>query len=191
MSKLVILVSAILIVSMELINPNFTNAIIININAKYNTPSNPITIFFDSGTYNVIPIGINDGGTYNAWSTHYGNYNSWKSGYNISSNEFGSLFIPNIVLGPYYQTASIALNHAVTTSFTLNSKNYVNFYIHDGPGGSWSYDNIGGMSLRVDLSSHSAGTKSVPEPATLFLFVIGLFGFTRIKSKNNSILKYT
>ncbi len=51
---------------------------IVNINARTNTTTNPVVISFDAGTYDVVPIGISDGGAFNAW-------NAWSGGPNPPS----------------------------------------------------------------------------------------------------------
>ena len=47
---------------------NTAYADIININSRTNNLSNPVQVYLDAGTYIVEPIGVNDGGTYDAWS---------------------------------------------------------------------------------------------------------------------------
>ena len=43
-------------------------ATIINVNSLVNSVINPVDVFLQPGTYTVQPIGIADGGTYDAWS---------------------------------------------------------------------------------------------------------------------------
>ncbi len=44
------------------------DAAIVNINSKTNGTNNPIILTLSAGIYNVTPIGIADGGDYNAWN---------------------------------------------------------------------------------------------------------------------------
>jgi hypothetical protein len=56
--------------------PNSVKATIIDINARTDITTNPIVMFFATGTYVVNPIGTADGGAYNAWDP-WGNGNRW------------------------------------------------------------------------------------------------------------------
>ena len=64
-----------------------TNAYIVDINAKNNAANNPISIYFEAGTYDILPISTDDGGLYTAWSIHNGDPNSWVHKYSFSSSE--------------------------------------------------------------------------------------------------------
>lgn len=154
------------------------NATIIDINSKTNTWSNPVAQYFDAGTYDVIPIGVIDGGAYNAWSA-WGSSTRWVNQYSLSSDEF-SAYTPHD--GTVYATSLLALDNAISTSFTLTSGGSVNFFIAD----SLYSDNVGGISLNVELATPTGNpTDPVPEPATMLLFGTGIAGLagSRLRRK--------
>lgn len=68
------LVGAILLASIVTGGVQPINAGIVNIDARTNSTTNPVVMFFDAGTYEVTPIGVSDGGTYNAWNPWIGDY---------------------------------------------------------------------------------------------------------------------
>ena len=139
------------------------NAAIININSVSNTTQNPVSVYFDAGTHILNPIGVADGGNYNAWSTHIGAAGSWLWRYNISSNELGIIEVNHL---PYSQTEMDAFATAVSASFTLTTGAFVDLYVYDGPGGyAYAGDNYGGISL-----------STVPVPPAIWLFGTGLIG---------------
>jgi len=173
--------AVLLVVTMFFILAVTAQADIIDINGKNNNILNPVVMFFEPGTYDLIPIGVEDGGAYNAVSLHYSWPATWRWQYSISSVELGTI---DVNWGPYKDTEMDAFATAVSTSFTLTSGENVNFYLYDGPNG-WEYsnDNEKGISLFVDIDSPSA---PVPEPATMLLFgagLVGLAGFGRKKLK--------
>ena len=144
------------------------NALIININAEKNTTTSPVVEYFNSGVYTVMPIGKNDGGNYNAWNTwNWGEVNlpnvGWMNTYwfQIDQQE-----IVSISDGKKYGTDTEALSNAVSTSFTITSTSEpvkVKFFIVDGPNMYW--DNVGGMSLKIDdLSNHKPNKPSSGSP---------------------------
>jgi hypothetical protein len=127
------------------------NATIVNMDAKINSNSNPVVVFFNAGTYDVIPIGVADGGTYNAWNAWAGNphppsFAGWLNYYSLSSGEFGTYTIYD---GIKYPTDLDALKNSLSTRFTLTSAGNVNFFLEDYP----YWDNVGGMSLKVTPAS--------------------------------------
>lgn len=64
---------------------------------------------------------------------------------------------------PYLNTEMDAFATAVSTTFSLSTGDYVDFYIMDGLGGyQYAYDNIGGMSLNV-----------IPAPGAIILVSLG------------------
>jgi len=149
---------------------------IINVNAQNNAVNNPIILHLDAGTYNVDPIGISDGGLYNAWSVRYGNTNTWAIDYVIQSDAFSTMYVGSS--GTWYSDALTALGNATSCSFVLSNATDVKFSIFDGPNGyEYTGDNVGGMSLRVS---------AVPIPAALWLFGSGLLGIIGIRKRLSS-----
>jgi len=135
------------------------NAVIVNINSVTNHDGNPVSIFFNAGTYDVTPIGVDNGGAFNAWNAwsyvagcdsngencSYG----WLNRYYIYSSEFGEMLLTD---HNRYANQSLALSNAISTSFTLTNDATVDFYIWDGDNGSESWDNSGGISLDIKMN---------------------------------------
>ena len=148
------------------------NAATININARTNTTTNPAVVYFTAGTYDVTPIGVADGGAYNAWNA-WGVVNlpsnGWLNAYSLSSIEFSAYTVGD---GVKYATDLLALSNATVTSFTLAADRNVNFFISDNP----YSDNIGGISLDVN---------PVPVPGTVWLLGSGLFGISVARIRKN------
>lgn len=152
------------------------NAAIVDINAKTNSASNPVVLSLGPGTYTVTPIGVADGGLFNAWNAWDGgccppSYAGWINDYSLSSSEFSGYTMSDHTI---YSSDLLALANAVSTSFSLSSVVDVNFYIVDDP----YFDNLGGMSLNVS---------AVPIPASIWLFASGIIIFAgRLKRQSNS-----
>lgn len=173
--KVMLLTIALFLIGMV----SLANAAIIDINAKTNTTTNPVSLLFDAGTYEVKPIGVADGGNYNAWNAWAGgsnppDYAGWINKYSLSSGEFDAYSVTD---GIIYATDLLALSNALSTSFSLTSAGEVNFFITDNP----YWDNLGGISLYVS----PAGDEQfpVPEPATMLLFGVGLVMVAGASSK--------
>ena len=64
---------------------NYTNAAVINLNAKKNIESNPIILQLPEGMYRVIPAGVKDGGLYDAWNAWNDNNCRTRSGCSMSA----------------------------------------------------------------------------------------------------------
>ncbi|NOZ69600.1 MAG: PEP-CTERM sorting domain-containing protein [Deferribacteres bacterium] len=164
-------------------NINTANATIIDLNARYNTTSNPVSLFLTKGTYEVTPIGIADGGIYNAWNAWgytYGCDSSgancrtgWINAYSLSSSEFAAVTYYD---GIRYATPYLALANAINSSFTLSIDTTVDFFIADRP----YYDNVGGISLNVTAAPAPA---PVPEPSTLLLLGSGFLGVAALRKR--------
>ena len=151
--------------------PDIARASIININSRTNTTTNPVIEFFNAGTYEITPIGVADGGAYNAWNA-WGYvslpHSGWLNDYSLSSSEFSAFTIKD---GVRHATDMLALSNAISTSFTLASDDNVNFFITDNRGYS---DNVGGISLSVD---------PVPIPGAVWLLGSGLIGLVGFRKK--------
>ena len=158
---------------------------IIDIDARINTTTNPVTHFFAAGTYDVTPIGVAAGGAYDAWnawgfvagcdSNGENCSNGWINSYSLSAPGLG---VPAQTFsdGGRYATPLQALNAAISTQFTIATSGTVNFFITDNP----YTDNLGGMSLHVT-------SQPIPEPSTVLLFstgMVGLIGFARRRRRS-------
>ena len=156
---------------------------IIDIDARLNSNNNPISLMLSAGIYSVDYIGKNDGGAYdawNAWGSVFGCDSNgencsigWLSRYSISSNNFNQTLAGN----SRYDTALMAMQNALDTSFTVASDSTVNFFIPDSVYG----DNEGGVSLRLS-------SQSIPEPASILgLLSVGAIGISIFKGKKQAV----
>ena len=142
-------------------------SIIININSELNTIADPIVVNLEAGDYRVLPIGVTDGGLYNALNPWGDEPNGWFHVYSISSasidaNQFpGTFWENNRGVFQNYRTDLIALANAPIEHFTLLSNEDVSFYIADG---TYS-DNAGGISIDVTV---------VPVPSSVVLLLSGM-----------------
>src|SRR3990172_3829241 len=102
-----------------------SSATIINLDG---TTGDPISLFFAVGAYQVIPVGIADGGTYNAYDGSNDHPGNWVHAYTISSEELGSALFWD---GTVHASDLEALAHAVPTQFTITFDEEVTFFIVD------------------------------------------------------------
>jgi len=124
-------------------------AVTIDINSKINNTQKTVVIYFDAGTHVLNPIGVADGGTYDAFSIGPGSagdrVGTWRWQYSYQSAEIG---LVEVNFGYPHDTESEAFAGAVNSSFTLSQGANVEFFIKDGPNGyEYSNDNLGGVSL--------------------------------------------
>jgi hypothetical protein len=146
--------------------------VLININAQTNCASNPIQVSLDAGIYLIEPIGVNDGGSYDAWNawgdrasctnsdgcryTYPTTVDGWINNYVIASPNIDAITIGDTPKDPKAQThiydefdvypdASSALTAAQSVLFSLTEAGTVEFFLTDSP----CSDNSGGISLKL------------------------------------------
>jgi hypothetical protein len=129
----------------------------------------------DAGTYSVVPIGVVDGGAYNGWNPWgktspnigpdgipwTGGVNGWINKYNVYSQNLTAATVDDISVDlsgglsytawdyMLYSDSVDALNHSLTSTFTVSDDGLVSFYVSDYP----LWDNVDGMSLALNLVS--------------------------------------
>jgi len=155
----------------------------INLHGVNNAQNNPVIVAFEPGTYQVDPIGIADGGMYDALSSHNGYAGTWRHLYAIESDQFPRIYQDTHYEFGYLATPADALEHAIPSSFALSSPGNVLFYIMDGPEGyQWAYDNRGGISLLV-TSDAIPPVSAIPAPGALLLGAIGVGLVARLRGR--------
>lgn len=98
-------------------------SMIVNLNASTNSLTNPVNVYLQAGTYLVEPIGISDGGAfnaYNAWgSTSCALFTGceqgiptqntgWTNKYNVSASDLTTVTVGAVSLSP---VSSLPTNH--------------------------------------------------------------------------------
>lgn len=166
-----------------LLNAASVYAAIIDVSANWEYwRYNYSPISFAAGTYRITPIGIADGGQYNAWNAwgagevsecdevgqcSRGYINSYSFGF-VGENDFITEMATvggSVVDGTAsaYQTPLLALANAESYVFSVAQPEKLYFYLRDGA--NWYYDNAGGMSLSI---------QAIPEPKIMTLVISGL-----------------
>jgi hypothetical protein len=166
-----------------LLAPASATALIIDIDARWEYWNyNYLPILFDAGTYQITPIGIADGGKFDAWNAwgwgattdcnalgvcSRGYLNSYSFG-RIGEHNFvyeiataGGLMSDGTALA--YATPALALSHATSYTFSITEPTQLYFYVRDGE--TWYSDNAGGMSLNVS---------PIPEPGIASMLLAAL-----------------
>ena len=90
-------------------------SMIVNLNAATNSLTNPVNVYLQAGTYLVEPIGISNGGAFNAWnpwgSTSCAQFTGcdqgsptqfigWITRYNVSASDLTAVTIGTVSLSP-------------------------------------------------------------------------------------------
>lgn len=162
-----------------------SNAVMIDLsavgNVTANSATNPVSIVFAAGTYEIVPISTADGGAYTAWSVRDGLPDTWVNRYSYSSSEFGPIHVGGTGEDQLtYDDAATAFANAISSTFTLASDGIVDFFLYDyfPTAADPAYDdNRKGMSLSV---------LPVPIPASLLLLLSGALGLGIVSRRKRS-----
>jgi len=88
---------------------------IVNIYSRLNNAGEPFEVFLEAGSYQIVPIGITEGGLYNAWNpwnvttcdkiggcerTYYTTVKGWFNGYEVKSPYLDSVIINGAIIDP-------------------------------------------------------------------------------------------
>jgi len=130
----------------------------VNIDARTNDSLHPVSVLFAAGSYEIRPVGMAEGGSYNAWTSQESRV-TWFHRYCVESDEF--FFCQGNSKGG--RSDLKALEGATGRRFTLREPQFVRFYIEDGV----YADNAGGVSMHFE---------AVPSPALLILSLIPASG---------------
>ena len=158
-------------------------ALTVDIDARINvrTPQGetPVFLLLDAGEYIASPVaGLFT--AWHAWSPQGTNRNcqgdactqGWVNNWSIFTPDTSDIPFETISAGtgvsgrPAWRTADLALEHAGSLSFTLDSTQLVGFLIVDHP----IFDNAGGMTVKVQPVG------AIPLPAAGLLLLTGLAG---------------
>jgi hypothetical protein len=145
-------------------------ALIVDIDARENTPAAAVEVALDAGAYTLVPVDVAGGGTYTA--TNFWNIvercdetgGDCRYGW-IWQYVFASESLPEtqVVADGRWATPELAFANAFETSFDLYEPETLRLYFIDNP----YDDNLGGVSLDVVL---------VPEPGRAVLVLSGALG---------------
>lgn len=174
--------------------PAFADPVIVNVSAydaktAGNVPA-PVTQTFGPGTYTVAVVGKAGGGLYDAWGVAASNVGTpsqssdgnWDERYTFTDGTTTTQVNP--YAGQRFATAADALAafSTVLSSFTLTQATAVTFSITDYV----FTDNAGGVSLGITAGSPA----SVPEPATIGLFGLGMLGVFAMRRRQKNAAAY-
>jgi hypothetical protein len=155
------------------------SATVVNLDAKVDRQADGGTVFLElnAGKYSVSPFDNTGAGgfdAWNAWSRTTCNdegvcTRGWLTNYAIRIGNGDTMDFRSGV----FKTPELALENAVTATFTLDEMETVAFFIND----SNFRDNKGGVSLQVS---------EVPLPAGVVLLLTGVGGLAIAKRRNKA-----
>jgi hypothetical protein len=127
---------------------------LVNVDARANRYlNNPVAVPLAAGEYDIKPVGVAQGGAFNAWNP-FGTGATWWTVYFAWSDEF---LVRRGEHGGFYATDVEALAHAETASFALSAGATVYFSVAD----SAYDDNTGGVSLLVTAACGPVGPRDL------------------------------
>ena len=129
---------------------------LINLDAVTHTEQNPVTVMLAAGDWQISPVGMAEGGLYDAWAYQAGVPCTWINTYLMDSPETGRLRGSDDIA---YCTAGEALANAVSLSFSLSQATQVSLFFAD----SFAADNTGGMSLWLTALNVDGDGDGVPD----------------------------
>lgn len=149
-------------------------AVVVDIDARDNTPATPVEVSLDAGAYTLVPVDVAGGGAYTAtnfWDIvercdeaggdcRYG----WIWQYVFASD---SLPETQVVADGRWATPELAFASAIEASFDLYEPETVRFYFVDGE----FPDNQEGVSFEIVL---------VPEPGRAVLVLVGALALAAV-----------
>lgn len=163
---------------------------VLNLNAQVHCfySGQTVDIELGPGSYDVVPVGIVQGGAYDAFNASDGRvtacgpdgvacYEGWLNDYRYAfdGDPAGQWHGVNSTGTPMFQTPAIALAHASPTRVSVAARTTYHFML----GGGWDpAHNIGGVSLRIEPTRCPADLNfdGVVTSQDFFDFLGGFFG---------------